>query len=86
MIYTSARMNDYYWGVKPGESSSALPVYRAGDGFGIEGGLLANYYFSRHLRLGISLNYERLADDVAASPLAEDDYVLAWFSGLAWTF
>jgi outer membrane protein len=86
VIYTSAQMNDYYWGVKPEEANTALPSYRAGGGFAFEGGLLANYYFSRNLRLGVSLNYEHLADDVAASPLAEDDYVFAWFSGLAWTF
>lgn len=86
VIYKSAQMNDYYWGVKPGEANAALPTYSAGAGFAFEAGLLANYYFSRNLRLGISLNYEQLADEVAASPLAEDDYVLAWFSGLAWTF
>jgi MipA family protein len=86
VIYKSAQMNDYYWGVKPEEANTALPAYRAGGGFAFEGGLLANYYFSRNLRLGVSLNYEHLADDVAASPLAADDYVFAWFSGLAWTF
>ena len=86
VIYKSAQMNDYYWGVKPGEASAALPAYSAGGGFNFEGGLLANYYFSRNLRLGVSLNYEHLADDIAASPLVEDDYVFAWFSGLAWTF
>jgi hypothetical protein len=34
----------------------------------------------------MSVNYERLAHDVAESPLSEDDYVLAYFSGMAWTF
>jgi outer membrane scaffolding protein for murein synthesis (MipA/OmpV family) len=72
--------------VKPEEANTALPAYRAGGGIAFEGGLLANYYFSRNLRLGVSLNFEQLADEVAASPLAEDDYVFAWFSGLAWTF
>ena len=64
----------------------ALPEYHAGDGFDFEGGLQANYYLNRNLRIALSLNYERLADDVAASPLADDDYVMAYFSGLAWTF
>ena len=58
----------------------------AGAGFGFEGGLVTNYYLTRHLRVALSLNYERLSDDAAASPLAEDDYVMAYFSGLAWTF
>jgi len=84
--YKSAQLNDYYWGVHANEASAALPEYHAGAGFNFEGGLVANYYISRHLRLALSVNYERLADDIADSPLSEDDYVMAYFSGLAWTF
>jgi outer membrane protein len=86
VAYKSARLNDYYWGVNASESNVALPQYSAGAGFAFQGGALANYYISRNLRLAVSLNYERLPDSVARSPLAEDDYVLAYFSGLAWTF
>jgi outer membrane protein len=86
VAYKSARLNDYYWGVHADEASPALPEYRADDGFGFEGGLVANYHLSRNLRIALSVNYERLADEVAASPLAEDEYVFAYFSGLAWTF
>jgi outer membrane protein len=84
--YKSAQLNDYYWGVHAGEANAALPEYHAGGGFAFEGGLVTNYYLSRNLRLAVSVNYERLAGDVADSPLSEDDYVLAYFSGLAWTF
>jgi outer membrane protein len=84
--YKSARLNDYYWGVNQDEASVALPAYQAGGGFAFEGGLLANYYLSPNLRVAMSLNYERLPDVVAASPLAEEDHVFAYFSGLAWTF
>jgi len=86
VAYKSANLNDYYWGVHEDEASLALPEYHAGAGFGFEGGLVTNYYLSRNLRIALSVNYERLANQVAASPLAEDDYVLAWFSGLAWSF
>jgi MipA family protein len=86
VAYKSASLNDYYWGVDAEEASPALPEYSPGGGFGFEGGLLANYYVTRNLRVALSLNYERLVDDVASSPLAEDDYVFAYFSGLAWTF
>jgi len=84
--YKSADLNDYYWGVHANEASAALLEYHAGAGFNLEGGLVANYYISRNLRLALSFNYERLADDIADSPLSEDDYVMAYFSGLAWTF
>ncbi len=84
--YKSAQMNDYYWGVHANEASNALPEYHAGAGVNLEGGLVTNYYLTRHLRFALSVNYERLADEIAASPLAEDDYVIAYFSGFAWTF
>jgi len=86
IAYKSARLNDYYWGVHEDEANLALPEYHPEDGFNIEAGLVANYHLSRNLRLALSLNYERLADDIAASPLAEESRVLAYFSGLAWTF
>ena len=84
--YKSARMNDYYWGVHADEASAALPEYHAGAGFNLEGGLSTNYYLTRNLRVAVSVNYEYLADQISASPLAEDDYVMAYFSGIAWTF
>jgi len=84
--YKSAQMNNYYWGVHADEATDALPEYHAGAGVNFEGGLVTNYYLTRHLRFALSVNYERLADEIAASPLAEDDYVVAYFSGFAWTF
>ena len=84
--YKSAALNDYYWGVHADEASPALPEYHPGDGFNLEGGLVANYHNTRHLRFALSVNYERLSDESAASPLAEEDHVFAYFSGLAWTF
>jgi len=84
--YKSAALNDYYWGVQADEANLALPEYHPSDGFNFEGGVQANYYLNRNLRIALSVNYERLADDVAASPLADEDYVMAYFSGLAWTF
>jgi outer membrane protein len=84
--YKSGQLNDYYWGVHQDEVSVALPEYQAGGGFGAEIGLRAVYFLSRNLRVAVSMNYERLADEVAASPLAEDDHVIGYFSGLAWTF
>jgi outer membrane protein len=86
LSYKSARMNDYYWGVHANETSDALPEYHAGAGVNFEGGLSTNYYLTRHLRFALSVNYEHLADQIASSPLAEDDYVMAYFSGFAWTF
>lgn len=86
LSYKSARMNDYYWGVHADEASNALPEYHAGAGVNLDGGLVTSYYFTRNLRFALSVNYERLADEISSSPLAEDDYVMAYFSGFAWSF
>jgi MipA family protein len=86
IAYKSARLNDYYWGVHADETNAGLPVYAVGGGLSWEGGLRANYYVTKKLRFALSVNYERLQDAVAASPLAEEDHVFGYFSGLAWTF
>src|SRR4029078_5745627 len=70
--YKSAQMNDYYWGVHANEASNRLPEYHPGSGVNLEGGLVPNYSLPPHLRFALSVNYERLADEIAASPLAED--------------
>jgi MipA family protein len=86
VAYKSARLNDYYWGVHDDEASIGLRAYRAGGGLGWEAGLRANYYVSKRLRFALSANYERLQNDVAESPLAAEDHVFGYFSGLAWTY
>jgi len=57
--YKSAALNDYYWGVRAAEASSALPVYVASSGLNWQLGARTNYYLSSHLRLAASVNYER---------------------------
>jgi outer membrane protein len=84
--WKSAALSDYYWGVHPDEASLALRAYDARGGLGWQAGLRLNYYLSKHLRVALSTNYERLHHSVAQSPLVERDYVFAWFGGLAWQF
>jgi outer membrane protein len=84
--YKSAALNDYYWGVRAVEASSALPVYQVGSGLNWQLGARASYYLSRHLRVAASINYERLSHAVAGSPLVRDPEVTAFFAGLAYQF
>jgi outer membrane scaffolding protein for murein synthesis (MipA/OmpV family) len=78
-------MNNYYWGVHADEATDALPEYHAGAGVNFEAAWSLTTTDAPPA-FALSVNYERLADEIAASPLAEDDYVLAYFSGFAWTF
>ena len=84
LTYKSRALNDYYWGVRAAESSPALPAYRAGDGINLHGGMRASYYLSRNTALSVGLQYERLNDAVAASPIVVDDHVLGYFAGVSW--
>lgn len=84
--YKSRALNDYYWGVHANEASGNIVEYHADAGFGWHVGLRTNYYVTKHLRAALSVNYERLQNSVAESPLVKDDYVLGFFSGFAWTF
>jgi outer membrane protein len=84
--YKSRALNDYYWGVHADEASGNIVEYHADAGFGWHAGLRTNYYVTKHLRAALSVNYERLQESVAESPLVKNDYVLGFFGGLAWTF
>jgi outer membrane protein len=84
--YKSRALNDYYWGVHADEAGINLAEYHVDAGFGWQAGLRANYYLTKRLRIAASANYERLQKSVAESPLVESDYVLGYFTGLAWTF
>lgn len=84
--YKSRKLNDYYWGVHADEASANIIEYHVDAGFGWHAGLRTNYYVTKHLRAALSVNYERLQNSVADSPLVKDDYVLGFFGGFAWTF
>jgi outer membrane protein len=84
--YKSGELNDYYWGVRAGEASAALPAYDAGEGLNWQLGVRSSYYFSRRLRFVATFNYERLNADAAHSPLVEQRAVRAYFGGFAYSF
>lgn len=86
IAYKSSNLNDYYWGVQRDEASLALREYHPHGGFALEVGMRASYYFTKNLRLALAVNMEKLPGVVSMSPLARDDYVFGYFSGLAWAF
>ncbi len=84
--YKSEDLNNYYWGVRPEESSAVLPPYEADDGINVRARLRAAYYFSRNWSFAVSAEYERLNDSAADSPIVDNQGVLGWFAGVAWRF
>jgi MipA family protein len=84
--FKSATMNDYYWGVRASEASSALPAYTTDSGVNVRSSLRASYYFTRRLRFAASVSHEKLDHSISASPLVEEPNVLGYFGGLVYQF
>ena len=86
LSYKSADLNNYYWGVTREESNLALPEYEAGAGVNVRAGISASYQLTRNWRFVTAMRYERLNNDAAASPLAEDGFVKSAFAGFNFGF
>ncbi len=86
LSYKSAALNDYYWGVRPGEASPALPEYDAGAGMNVHARLMLGYQISRNWRFALVAEAERLNDEAFASPIVVDRTVFGYFAGFGYRF
>ncbi|MDD5249545.1 MAG: MipA/OmpV family protein [Rhodocyclaceae bacterium] len=81
-----AKLNNYYYGVRPAEATAARPAYEPGSGINGELGLSAVYRLSERWRLLGGLSATRWSSGVRASPIVEDRTQLAAQLGLAYDF
>lgn len=86
LAYKSAELNDYYWGIRFDESSPSLPVYEADGGLNTAVRLRASYHLSKRWALRMAIDYERLNDEIASSPVVDRDNVVGYFAGLSVEF
>lgn len=86
LSYKSDAMNNYYWGVRPGEANDALPAYEAGSGINTHARLLFSYQMSRDWTFSLAGEFERLNDEAAASPIVTDQNVVGYFAGFGYRF
>lgn len=84
--YKSKGMNDYYWGVRPGEANAALPEYEAGSGINTRARLVFSYQMTREWTFSLAGEFERMNDDAAASPIVADRNVVGYFAGFGYRF
>jgi outer membrane protein len=82
----NARLNDYYYGVNPSESTEDRPAYQPGGGVNGTLGLNARYDLTDtwHFFAGVSATL--WSSGVRRSPIVEDRVQLAAFGGLAYEF
>jgi outer membrane protein len=86
LTWKSDALSDYYWGVRQEEASWVLDPYRARAGLSWEAGMRMSYYLTKHARIALAANYERLQHSVERSPIVEEPYVVGYFAGVAWNF
>ncbi|MEO1596477.1 MAG: MipA/OmpV family protein [Pseudomonadota bacterium] len=87
--YHSRSLNDYYWGVtadEAAESAGALPQYRLQAGINAHARLAAQYIVSKHWSFAAALEYERMNDDAAQSPIVAQRSVRGYFAGMSYRF
>ena len=86
LAFKSEALNTYYWGVSPGEANDVFAGYTPGSGVNVKGSLRAGYHLTRSLAVSLALQYERLNDEAARSPIVRDDDVVGFFTGLSMRF
>lgn len=65
-------MNDYYYGVRPGEATALRPAYRVGSGINTQLGLYGAYALTERWRLLAGVSATRWAKGVRNSPIIDN--------------
>ncbi len=82
----NARLNNYYYGVLPGEASPGRPAYAPGAGVNTTLGLNASYALSQRWRLLAGASATVLGGQVADSPIVQKRVLPAVYLGAAYDF
>src|SRR5512146_1944672 len=82
----SARLNDYYYGVRPDEATPTRPAYEAGAGFNNEIGLYGSYHLTERWRLLAGVSATLLSTEIRDSPVVSDRMELTAMAGAAYDF
>ncbi len=86
VAFRDAKLNNYYYGVLPGEAIAGRPAYAPGAGVNSQVGLYASYDLSTHWRLlgGLSATY--LAGSIKESPIVQKRVLPVVYVGAAYDF
>jgi len=67
----NAKLNNYYYGVQPGEATPTRPAYEPGAGANLEFGVLAAYRLTDRWQLFGGVSFTQLASGIGDSPVVE---------------
>ena len=82
----SARLNNYYYGVRPDEATPTRPAYEAGAGFNNEAGLYGSYRLTERWRLLAGVSATRWSGEVRDSPIVRDRMEIRAMAGAVYDF
>jgi outer membrane protein len=81
-----AKLNDYYYGVRPDEATAIRPAYQPGSGVNGQVGLYGSYSLTERWRLLAGVAATRWAKGVRNSPIVDDRVQLSGVLGLMYDF
>lgn len=84
--WRNAKLNDYYYGVRPNEAIAGRAAYAAGAGLQSQLGLYGSYAVSQRWRLTTGVSATLLGAAVANSPIVQKRIVPAIYVGAAYDF
>ncbi|MDO9404201.1 MAG: MipA/OmpV family protein [Polaromonas sp.] len=82
----SARLNNYYYGVRASEAQAGRPAYAAGAGTDVSIGLYGSYDLTQRWRLLGGVSATRMDSAVTHSPIVRDGIVPAIYVGAVYDF
>ncbi len=85
LIYQSAAITGYYYGVRPEEARPGRPAYRPGSAYNWRVGLNVNYHWLKNWDLFANLGYEMLDGRIGDSPVVDRSNVFSAFFGASWS-
>lgn len=84
--WRDATLNDYYYGVLPGEATATRPAYEPGSGVNLDFGVYADYHLTERWRLLGGLSLTQWSKGVADSPIVSGGTQLKALAGFAYDF
>lgn len=84
--YLSDALADYYYGVRPEEATSVRPAYETDAAVKTFAGVSLMYAYDSNWKGMVSFNAEGYADEIADSPIVEDDSRYSVMGGVLYSF
>jgi outer membrane protein len=86
LAWRDAKLNDYYYGVRPEEATADRPAYSPGSGLNLEIGALAAYRLTERWQVLAGAGVTRWSNGVSESPVVDNGTQFYWMLGLMYGF